>query len=286
MQYSILELLGHGFGGVAYRAQDNHGENVVFKFSRPHNASNPYDLFERESKNLQLTNRFIYADQENRILIFKMIPGITYAKYLSNILQKFTESGLSDIEYADLQDKVHLYNSALKDFHSKYGLVHGDVRPLNAIITPDGKMELIDLANSEVSSADPIVFSEQMRFQYGMARLELFYWASWSLRHFRRNTITDDYRHLLILQATPGRENEAQTFCQHYQETHNLPTDTCEILELEYRDLQAKTKDLISQMSPTLEDLNALAKDLRKRFMFIEEGMIDLKLSLFYGATK
>lgn len=283
MQYSILELLGHGNGGVAYRAKDNNGENVVFKFARPYDVNDPYDLFERETKNLQRTDRFIYADQENRILIFKMIPGITYAEYLSNIFKKFTESGLSDIEYEDLRKKVHLYNSALKDFHAKYGLLHGDVRPLNAIITPDGKMELIDLGNSEVSSVDPIVFSEQMRSQYAMGKLELFYWASWALAHFRRNTIADDYRLLLILQATPGRENEAQAFCQYYQETHNLPADTCQILEMEFHNLQAKTKDLVSQTSPTLEDLNSLAKDLRKRFMFIEEGMIDLKLSFLYG---
>jgi serine/threonine protein kinase len=270
-----LELLGSGGSGFAYRAQDEDGKDIVFKFFAPSN-DHSFDFFEREINGLKITDRFIYADMEHRILIFKMIPGITFAKYLSEIYQKHDSSGLLHIELADIAKKTELYFSAVKEFYEKYGLLHGDVRPLNAIITPDGKMELIDLGQSQVAPVDPNLFSRLFRYYYDIAKLELHYWIT---RGVQENSMAKAYRKLLIRQAIPGREDEAEAFCHQFQQKYNLPADTCQTLAQEYQNLKTKTNILVSQASPPLMDLKVLAEELKNRFMFIEQGMVELKLS-------
>jgi len=279
-KYTVLEFLGSGAGGSAYRAQDTTGKDVVVKFVSKFKVDNWYELFKREMEGLKITNRLIHADTNNKILIYKMIPGITFAKYLQQVLQNYySGSGVSASEKKDLLEKVHLYFSALKEFNDKYGLLHGDVRPLNTIIMPDGKMELIDFGLSEISPLDQDEFAKRFRYQSDMSKLELYYWVSVNLPKVKDTTRDEDYRHLWIIRATPGREVQAEEFCQNYQKKYNLPTDTCQKIEKQYQDLRNKVKELVSQSEPDVEELKELARKLRKRFMFTEEGEIDCKLS-------
>lgn len=278
IQYSLKKFLGSGRDGAAFEAKVEDGEDAVVKFVK--NNLREEDSFKKEIEGLRITQRLIHADIENRILIFKMVPGITFAQYLSELAKKYnSETGLSDLEFQDLIQKVRGYFSSMKAFYDKYGLIHGDVRPLNTIITPDGTMELIDLGSCERATSDPRINSQMLQFQCDMSKLELYFWVSWALIRSKEPSMDEEYRHLLILKANPGREADADEFCNFFMFKYKLSPQTCENLENDHLRLRERVQEVLSGPLPAVEELHALGVALRERFMFTEDGQLKQKLS-------
>lgn len=273
--------MGSGRDGAAYKATVKDGDDVVVKIVKDQLAEE--DSFEKEIDGLKITKRLVHVDTENRILIFKLIPGITFAKYLAELAKKYnSESGVSDSEFQELVQKVRDYFSVMKQFSEKYGLIHGDVRPLNTIITPDGTMELIDLGSCErVSSVNPADISQRFQLECDMSKLELYYWVSRSLLSSKEPSMQEEFRHLLIVKATPGRESEANEYCNSLVIKHSLSPDICQNVESDNVRLREKMKELVNQETPSVEEINTLGTALRERFMFIEDGQLKSKLSSF-----
>ena len=276
--YILIKHLGSGVSGSSFQAQICDGKyDVVVKVLYEHGWTDSTETFKREVKNLKITKRLVHADSKNQIMIFKMIPGITFAEYLSHKVLEFkSQIGLSNSARQHLLKKVNEYLSLGKRFRDQYGLIHGDIRPLNVIIRPDDIMELIDLGESKPSFFGSV---EADQTEYDYARLELYCWVTWAFFDAENSTKDDFYRYILVVRAIPGRERVGQKLCRMYQDKYGLP-DTCKNLDIQDQKLKSKMNILLKKGPNTAsrQEVIALALEFRKRFMFHEEGKLRILL--------
>jgi serine/threonine protein kinase len=139
-QYEIIAALGAGGMGEVYRARDSRlDREVAIKVLPEALAQNPERLarFEREAKVLASLNHpniaQIYGIEE-RALVIELIPGET----LKGPLPLNTA-----LDYA------RQIADGLKAAHEK-GITHRDLKPANIMITPEGKVKLLDFGLAAV----------------------------------------------------------------------------------------------------------------------------------------
>ncbi|MCM1468147.1 MAG: serine/threonine protein kinase [Alistipes sp.] len=140
--YEIIEQLGQGGGGVVYKAMHKRLKKFVVMKNIRGGISNIEDCRTEVDilKNLKNTHLpevidFIQSP-EGVFTVMEYIPG----KSLEQILKEghlFCEAEI--IEYArQLSDAIaYLHNH-------EPSVIHGDIKPQNVMITPDGKLYLID----------------------------------------------------------------------------------------------------------------------------------------------
>ncbi len=142
--YEILEPLGAGGMGEVYRARDTKlDRDVAIKVLPEDFADDPDRLarFEREAKLLASLNHAniaaIYGledEGEHRFIVMEVVEGETLA-------EKIARSGR--IEVDDALDIARQIAEALEAAHEN-GVVHRDLKPANVIVTPDGKVKVLD----------------------------------------------------------------------------------------------------------------------------------------------
>jgi len=141
--YEVLEKLGQGGMGEVYRAVDkNLGRQVAIKILPEEFSTDPERLarFEREAKLLATLNHpniaAIYGFEEavgRRFLALELVEGET--------LQRRLDRGALPVDEA--LDMCRQVAEGLEAAHER-GVVHRDLKPGNIMITPEGKVKILD----------------------------------------------------------------------------------------------------------------------------------------------
>jgi eukaryotic-like serine/threonine-protein kinase len=147
--YQVLSLLGRGDMGVVYRARDTRlGREVAIKVLPSQFAKDPERMarFEREATLLASLNHShiatIYSlehSQETRFIVMELVEGQSLSSKIGGCpveLNKLLEIG---IQVAD----------ALIEAHGK-GIVHGDIKPSNLMITSREQVKVLDFGLAKV----------------------------------------------------------------------------------------------------------------------------------------
>ena len=141
--YEILEPIGKGGMGEVYRARDGKlGRDVAIKVLPDELAQDTERLrrFQREAKVLASLNHpniaAIYGLEQSEsmhYLVLELVPGETLAERIAR--------GPIPVEEAlDIATKIA---DALEEAHER-GIVHRDLKPANIMLTPDGKVKVLD----------------------------------------------------------------------------------------------------------------------------------------------
>jgi serine/threonine-protein kinase len=162
--YQIETVLGAGGMGVVYRATDSKlGRQVAIKLLPEGFAEDPDRLarFEREARTLAALNHpnigaihGLEQSKDLRYLVLEFVHGETLEQRLSARSLDAEEALRACLQVAE----------ALEYAHEK-GVVHRDLKPANVIITPDGKVKVLDFglaktqADSDVLSAAPTMMA-------------------------------------------------------------------------------------------------------------------------------
>ena len=152
--YEILEPLGAGGMGEVYRARDTKlDRDVAIKVLPEDFASDPDRLarFEREAKLLASLNHAniaaIYGledEGDQRFIVMEVVEGETLAERLAS-------SGRIEVEEA--LEIARQIAEALEAAHEN-GVIHRDLKPANVIVTPDGKVKVLDFGLAKAYEAD------------------------------------------------------------------------------------------------------------------------------------
>ena len=144
--YKIVEQLGAGGMGVVYKAQDTKLDRfVALKFLPSHLIKNVNDLarFSQEAKAAAALNHpnvctihEIHDEGENPFIVMEYVKG----KTLRDILNEKAQKGLALQECVDIFIQIA---EALNNAH-KEGIVHRDIKSDNIMITPDGRVKVMD----------------------------------------------------------------------------------------------------------------------------------------------
>jgi len=152
--YRIIEKIGKGGMGVVYRAQDEHldGRNVAIKVLPSGMLSDEHarERFRNEAVALSKLNHPSIGvvhdfDTQDHVdyLVMEFIPGQTLRNKLE--ARTFTEKEISDLG-AQLAD-------GLASAHDQ-GIVHRDLKPSNIMITPDGRIKILDFGLAKLVHPD------------------------------------------------------------------------------------------------------------------------------------
>jgi len=189
-RYEILETLGQGGMGETYKARDRAtGQLVVLKMPYASMIGDPstYSRYERElaiGKKLDHPGiqRFLGSgrldDSVAPYVVFEYIEGQSLRDYLANRapLEPATATDLAS-QLADMLEYVH-----------RHGVVHRDLKPENLLVTPDGRLKLVDFGvallrgarrltfqrlSSEVGTPDYMA-PEQVQGERGDARTDIY----------------------------------------------------------------------------------------------------------------
>jgi serine/threonine protein kinase len=136
-EYVLMKELGKGAFGRAFEAlQKGASKPVVIKVAHsriPHAG----DYMRREADVLQELGRTYEYDPKTQILVQEKIEGITLVEFLqTDGWQKTWDSFNLENQYFDLPMKFY------RSTNGKY--IHGDIRPANVILQPNGELTLID----------------------------------------------------------------------------------------------------------------------------------------------
>ena len=149
--YEILSLLGEGGMGEVYRARDTKlGREVALKVLPEAVGRDPgrVSRFEREARLLASINHpgiaAIYGaeqDGDQRYLVLELVAGKTLADHL--------RGPLSLRETLSIARQIA---ESLEAAHER-GIVHRDLKPANVMITPDGRVKLLDLGLAKITGS-------------------------------------------------------------------------------------------------------------------------------------
>ncbi len=142
-RYRLLEEIGEGGMGVVYRARDEHlGRDVALKVLR--SVSGADDVarkrFRREARALSLLSHpsistvFDFDSYDGiDFLVMELVEG-------NRLEDRIRQGPLSEREVADVGAQIA---EALASAHEQ-GIIHRDLKPGNVIVTPKGRVKLLD----------------------------------------------------------------------------------------------------------------------------------------------
>jgi adenylate cyclase len=151
--YELVGLLGTGGMGEVHRARDTRlGRDVALKVLPEEVAASPERLarFEREARIVASLNHpnivTLHSIEEAegiRFLTMELVEGRSLADLL-------TPAGLPLAQVLDLMIPLA---DALSAAHEK-GVVHRDLKPANVMVTPEGRVKVLDFGVAKLISAD------------------------------------------------------------------------------------------------------------------------------------
>ncbi|MBX3379372.1 MAG: protein kinase [Phycisphaeraceae bacterium] len=152
--YTIERELGRGGMGVVFLARDTHLDRAVAIKALPEHLSSDSDRlarFQREAKMLASLNHpnigSIYGlevSESHRFLVLEFIEGETLADRLKS----------GPIAFDDAIPIAKQIAEALEAAHEK-GVIHRDLKPGNVMVTPDGKVKVLDFGLARTADGNP-----------------------------------------------------------------------------------------------------------------------------------
>jgi serine/threonine protein kinase len=152
--YEILGKIGAGGMGEVYRARDPQlDREVAIKFLPEAVADDPMSLarFQQEAKTLAAVHHpgiatvFGFHEQDGtRFMAMELVPG-------SDLSQKISKRALPTREALELAVQIA---GALEVAHQQ-GIIHRDLKPQNLMVTPDGKIKVLDFGLACVLTGGP-----------------------------------------------------------------------------------------------------------------------------------
>jgi len=151
--YRIVDKIGEGGMGVVWRALDTTlDREVAIKVLPDHFADDPQRLarFEREAKLLASLNHpgiatihGLHQAGTVHFLAMELVPGVDLA-------QRLAAGTIPIDETLGIALKV---SEALEAAHDS-GVVHRDLKPANVLVTPDGKVKVLDFGLAKALDPD------------------------------------------------------------------------------------------------------------------------------------
>ena len=152
--YQILDLLGKGGMGEVYRARDTRlAREVAIKFLPQDVARDETKLrrLEREARMLASLNHpniatihgLEYFD-ERRLIVMELLPGESLDRLI----------GRGPIPVEQALSIFRQIAEALEAAHAK-GVIHRDLKPANIIVSPQGKVKLLDFGLAKALDIGP-----------------------------------------------------------------------------------------------------------------------------------
>lgn len=147
----ILAPIAVGGMGEIYRARDTSlGRDVAIKVLRRGSASPAnYARMKREARLLaRLSHPSIAAiyEQQEGVLVMELVEG-------SNLAQRIQSGPIALPEAVEFARQIA---DALKYAHSR-GVIHRDLKPSNIMLTPAGRVKLLDFGLSKAANERPAI---------------------------------------------------------------------------------------------------------------------------------
>ena len=144
--FILTAELGRGGYGVVFDGIEEDVPQQALVIKLIHEERDFKVSFHRELRALRQLNRLEAYDLSLKVIVQKKVLGIP----LDKILMKETRSSI----LAQYQSQ---YRELSYEFYLETGLCHGDIRPANVIVAPDGKFHLIDfgMTVSTFPQSDP-----------------------------------------------------------------------------------------------------------------------------------
>lgn len=141
-RYRVLERLGAGGMATVFLAEDERlGRQVAVKRLHSDSPEDAAERFEREAKvgaSLSHPNLVTVfdtaADDEGVLIVMEYVPGENLAELMARERVP-TEQAIGIVKAV----------AAALDHAHQAGVVHRDVKPANILVTPDGKVKVVDL---------------------------------------------------------------------------------------------------------------------------------------------
>ncbi|CAA9214959.1 MAG: hypothetical protein AVDCRST_MAG10-337 [uncultured Acidimicrobiales bacterium] len=149
-RYEPLEIVGAGGQSTVLRALDHHRSQLVGLKVRPRGSAEDEGSLLREAQILQglephpllcrVRENFFAGDRY--VLVMDWIEGTTLADLLA-------ATGGAGLPLADVTHYLGQVAEAVDHLHRhRPPVVHGDIKPANLIVSPDGKVVLVDFGIS------------------------------------------------------------------------------------------------------------------------------------------
>ena len=149
-EYQLIERLGSGSMGTVYKAQHNRLDRAVALKVLPRSRSDdPRAVvrFEREMKAIgRLDHPHIVRAYDAREIDNRLVLVMEYVEGLD--LRKITRR-LGRLAVADACEIARQAALGLQAAHEN-GLVHRDIKPSNLMLTPEGRVKLLDLGLARI----------------------------------------------------------------------------------------------------------------------------------------
>jgi serine/threonine-protein kinase len=156
-QFELVEYVGGGGMGRVFRATDTHlGRTVALKILPPEQATDP-DALQRFQNEAQSAARldhdniarafYVGEDRGLHFIVFEFVEGV-------NVRVLVEQKGPLPLDEAisyTLQIAEALAHADARC------VVHRDIKPSNVLITPEGRVKLIDMGLARLRQTDPAV---------------------------------------------------------------------------------------------------------------------------------
>src|SRR5262245_20137912 len=153
--YEILSTLGAGGMGEVYRARDSKlKRDIAVKILPQHTASDPErrTRFEREAQSIAALNHpsivTIHSVEEADGVLFLTMEYVE-GRPLNDLIVK---GGLPLTQILTLAIPLA---DAISAAHQK-GITHRDLKPANVMVTPDGRLKVLDFGLAKLTEASPV----------------------------------------------------------------------------------------------------------------------------------
>lgn len=170
-KYNLVEKLGQGGGGVAFRAERPQGEYLVVKVKSYDSVDAAKDRAKRTQKKFLRLNRALrnlgLSYEAHRVTPLQVATIGTFVPGENLVEHYFNDANRLATEDETLNTLLDVAETWLVPLHDE-GIFHGDLTPTNLIKTSEGRIVPIDFGDSKRSDTQTCTTQYRGTFGYAM----------------------------------------------------------------------------------------------------------------------